>query len=144
MSSKYAPSRTPRKTPPWCKPGMYPVTPPIVDGKPTWLTAFVHWRDWVPGNLCDVTTTLRLMWDPATEEWTGHESGDHWNLGGVVSAGDSENFYTLEIQLYVNGEFSEGHEWENVPMGPDFPWTSGLQQLVTDPATDLQEMQVMA
>jgi len=144
MSSKYSPSRTPRKTPPWCKPGMYPVTPPIVDGHPTWLTSYLHWKDYYPGHLCDVSASLRLLWDATEERWAAHETGDHWNVGGLVYSSGSPNTYTLEIELYEDGEYSEGHEWPGIQMGPAFPWNSGLQLLVTVPGIDILEMRVMA
>ncbi len=144
MSSKYNPRVTPRKTPPWCKAGMYPVTPPVVDGRPTYITTYLAWKDFQPAHQCDVTASLDLLWSASESAWLGHQTGSEFCVGGKIVEEAGENLFTLAVELWHNGLLDEWHDFEHVQMGPDFPWDSGLLELVTDPTTDRQAIHAMA
>lgn len=144
MSSKYLPSVTPRNTPPWCKPGLFPPIPPIVAGVPQYLVAFLVWKDPLLEPPADLTASIKLLWNADQNKWIANQPGPGHSLGGYVQQQNGSNQYTLSVELWTNGELAESHEFENVTMGPDFPWDSGLQTLAVEPGIDEQIMQVWA
>lgn len=144
MSSKYLPSTTPRKTPPWCKPGLYPPVPPIVAGVPDYLVAFLIWKDPILVPPADLTASIKLAWNADENKWIAHQGGPGHSLGGYVQQQNASNQYTLSVELWTDGLLAESHEFENIIMGPDFPWDSGLQTLAIEPGIDEQIMQVWA
>lgn len=127
MSSKFLPSTTPRNTPPWCYPGLYPVLPPIIDGQPQYVVAYLTWYDPDPIVLADHTASVKLAWNAAANEWSFDQPGPGLSLGGTLKLTTPPDLYTMSLRLNWDGSSAEEHEWENIKIGPDFPWDSGLQ-----------------
>lgn len=143
MQSKYNRATQKRLTPPWCRKTLAPVIPPIVNGKPQYLVAYLQWKDTdEPDHLPDVTASTRLPWDAAANAWQGHDSGPGFTLGGKVTEEAEVAEFTFQVQLWKDSSQLETIEWINVVMGPEFPWSSSLVEFVFLPGLDKQSMQI--
>lgn len=132
MSSKWQPRTTRRVPPPWCKVGLFPYPPLIPGASPLKLASYLVWKDPDPIQVSDITASLILFWDEDAQEWSNHQTDVHLGVGGKVTQQPGKNIFDLEVQLWVDGEYSEGTSFSDVPMGPDFPWDSDLQALVVE------------
>ncbi len=144
MSSKWNQATAKRLPPPWCRETLAPVIPPIVDGKPQYLVAYLAWKDtdptpWNP----DITAAMKLPWSDTDNAWMAHDGGPGLTLGGKVT-GTPEDDFTFEVAIYDDGELREDFEWLDVPMGPDFPWNSQLQEFIFIPGEDRFAMKIFA
>ena len=144
MSSKWNQAKSKRLTPPWCHPGLFPVIPPIVDGFPQYLLAYLAWKDtdpmpWNP----DVTAAMKLPWSQTENAWMAHDGGPGLTLGGKVT-GNPEDDFTFELTIYDDGAAREDFQWTDVEMGPDFPWKSQLMEEIFIPGEDRFAMQILA
>ncbi|GAG05768.1 unnamed protein product [marine sediment metagenome] len=144
MSSKYLPRTTKRNTPPWCKAGLFPPIPPITAGVPDYLVAYLVWKDPDLVPPADLTASIKLGWNADENKWMANQAGPGHSLGAYVQQQNGSDQYTLSVELWTDGVLAESHEFENVNMGPDFPWDSRLQELITLSGIDEQIMQVWA
>lgn len=144
MSSKWNQAKSKRQTPPWCKVGLFPVVPLIIDGVPQFLLAYLAWKDtdptpWNP----DITAAMKLPWDAGASAWMAHDPGPGLSLGGKVT-GSPEADFTFELTIYDEGRAREDTEWTDVEMGPDFPWSSDLMEHIFISGEDRFAMQIVA
>jgi len=144
MSSKFLPRTTPRNTPPWCHPGLFPSNPPIIAGVAQYLVAYLVWKDPLLEPPADLTASIRLPWNAEENKWIHHNPGPGHSLGGYVQRNNGSNQFTLSVELWTDGELAEDHQFENVPIGPEFPWDSEEQVLAVEPGIDEQIMRVWA
>lgn len=129
MGSRFNPSTTPRKSPPWCRAGLFPVAPPIIAGLAQYIVAYLRWVDADLSPPADLTASIKLPWNAEDNKWEKDQPGPGHSLGGSVQAAGAPNCYTLSLRLNTDGEMAEDHEWFDVKIGPDFPWDSRLQVL---------------
>jgi len=142
MSTKWNRSKSKRLTPPWCRETLAPVIPPIVGGLPQYLVVFVAWKDFYPEHKINVMASLRLPKLPGENSWSGHARGPGWSAGGKVDRIGSSDFFIFEVQLWEDDAMLEGITWEDVPMGPEFPWSSPMMYDVNVPNVDQRLMHV--
>jgi len=144
MSSKFNPSNTPRLKPPWCKPGMFPAVPPLIDGKPSYVIAFLAWRDLDAPDQTDISTALRmpLLPDRRTYEAIAARSAQH--LGGQAIVDFTRNIARLEVRLFKEGVQTEADEFEQIWLGVLPDWDSNLQIHEPVPGRGWMKIQVWA
>lgn len=142
MSSKFNPSTTKRNHPPWCKPGMFPTVPPLIDGKPSFIVAYLAMKDLPTADPVDVTAAIRLplVGDGSTYEGVSAQAKHH--LGAQVIVDLATNTAFMEVQLWKEGDQTESEEFEDVPVGRLPNWRSALQIAIFVPGQDHWKIQV--
>lgn len=123
---------------------MFPPVPPIINGQPMYVVAFLAWKDLPHDPPIDLTASLKLIWDQAADEYSEHETGNHWRLGGKMSNPLPSGSVTLTVQLWHESTLEEEHEWTDVEVGPKLPWDSKRQHEHFIAGEDLQEIHVRA
>ncbi len=142
MSSKFNPSTTKRNHPPWCKAGLFPIVPPLTDGIPSFLVAYLAMKDLPTADPVDVTTALRLplVGGGSTYEAVSAQAKHHLGAQVVVDLDAATGLF--DIRLFKEGEQTESEEFEDVPLGQLPNWNSGLQVAVFIPGQDHWKMQI--
>ena len=142
MSSRFNPSNTPRLRPPWCKAGLFPVAPPLVDGYPSYLVAYLQWRDLPTPDPFDQTTAIRLAQAHPFFLYEGVSALARHHLGAKVTIDFDSDTAIMEIQTWKAGVLEETFDWPNVPLGNLPHYDSHLQEDINIPQLDYRHMQV--
>lgn len=123
---------------------MFPPVPPITNGQPDYVVAFLAWKDLPHDPPIDLTAGIKLHYDKPANEYAAHEDGTHWRLGGKMSNPLPDGSATLKVQLWHESIMQEEHEFTDVDIGPKLPWDSHLQHEHFISGQDLQEIHVRA
>ena len=121
---------------------MFPIGPPLIDGLPNYIIAYLRWMDLPSPTQFDQTTVLKLPQTSTPTKYEAQEPTARYTLGGEVLVDVDAATATLIIRPYINGESDEWEEWRNVPIGELPHWSSPMVEAVTTPGQDIQQMRI--
>lgn len=123
---------------------MFPPVPPIINGQPMYVVAFLAWKDLPHDPPIDLSAGIKLHFDAGSNHYSGVEDGTHWRLGGTISNPLPTGKATLTVALWHQAAMEEAHDFTDVEIGPKLPWDSNLQHEHFIAGEDLQEIHVRA
>lgn len=144
MPSHFSTGTTRRRSPPWCKPGMYGNVPPFIDGRPSSLNAFATWRDLIGTDQFDLAGVMHLTRKTPFTGWKSSiPSAPYWLELEVNKTVDPEVY---EIELYVKASWGtiDHHQWIHLQETDDPRWDTHLRYEVWVPDVRYAAIRVLA
>jgi hypothetical protein len=143
MTSHFSTGTRRRRSPPWCKPGMYTTVPPHVDAKPTTLNAFAAWRDFFGSDQFDLAESLHLRRTDAFDGWQARTFTTPYWL--ELQVHDTPDPHTFNLELYVKASWGtiHDHRWIHHQADPAARWDTQLLSRIWIPHVNYAHLIVL-
>lgn len=144
MSSIFATGTKKRKSPPWCKPGMFTGVPAEIDERPATVHAYAHWKEDIYGARYEVTETIRLTRNPDGDGYYGASSSSGNNVAIQLADTADITIYHLTLILRFNTEIISSWTWHDVDVTFRLPWGTTLLMKTWLPGMGHAETRLLA
>lgn len=144
MSSLFSVGAVRRKSPAWCKKGMYPKTLSSIDGYPSGLQTYAQWHEISSGREVILLETFRLQRISGVEAWAGVSSSDGYNLNLSLVQTIPPDTYLIILNLRQDLNVIDTIEWSNINIPQPEPWDTGTLLEVITPTDDYRKVRILS